>query len=71
MTVVPNLSITLRQRFIKMTLFVLLLGLMVVSAHYLKDNAAFVLANADPIIPNEQLCYSSCTFTRPISAIMP
>lgn len=68
MTFTPSL---IRHRVIKMTLFVGLILLMMTSAHYLKDNAAFVLANADPFIANEQLCYSSCTFTRPINVILP
>lgn len=71
MTVAPNISITLKHHVLKTTLFVALLVLMMTSALYLKDNAAFALANANPITPNEQLCYSSCTFTRPITVIIP
>lgn len=63
----PMISI---HRLIKVSLFVALLVLMMTSALYLKDNAAMVLANADPITHNEQLCYSSCTFMRPINALI-
>jgi hemolysin-activating ACP:hemolysin acyltransferase len=68
MTIYPNM---IRLRVIKIALFGVLVVLMMISALYLKDNASMVLANAEPIIANEQLCYSSCTFTRPMSIVLP